>query len=57
VDERLTVRLESPDAAPGPPFRWARLGPTAARRAAMAAGLGVTESWRTDGRAFLALAR
>ncbi|WP_037609687.1 class I SAM-dependent methyltransferase, partial [Streptacidiphilus rugosus] len=57
VDERLTVRLESPDTAPGPAFPWARLGPTATRRAAAAAGLGITESWHTDGRAFLALAR
>ncbi|MEZ0065242.1 SAM-dependent methyltransferase [Streptacidiphilus sp. MAP12-20] len=57
VDERLTVRLESPSALPGPAFPWARLGLAATRHAAAAAGLRPTESWHADGRTFLTLMR
>jgi SAM-dependent methyltransferase len=57
LDERLTVRVEGPDGRLGPPFGWARLGPTATARLAARAGLTTIEQWSSHGRRFLALRR
>jgi hypothetical protein len=55
VDEYLTVRVEDAHGRHGRPFPWARLGPTALRRAAETAGWSPTGRWTAQGRRFLEL--
>jgi SAM-dependent methyltransferase len=55
VDERMTVRIEDAQGRQGGDFPWARLGPSALRAAARAAGLAVAEEWTAGGRRFARL--
>ncbi|WP_416971738.1 class I SAM-dependent methyltransferase [Streptomyces sp. 4F14] len=55
VDDRLTVRVENADGGHGPAFPWARVGPTALRRAAEATGWTGTDRWTAGERRFAEL--
>jgi SAM-dependent methyltransferase len=57
VDERLTVRVEDAHGRHGRDFPWARLGPTALRDAATAAGWAPSARWTVAARPFLELCR
>ncbi|MDT0306658.1 methyltransferase domain-containing protein [Streptomyces sp. DSM 44917] len=55
VDERLDVRLDPGGPGPlGPPFPWARVGPSALRTHARSTGWRPTGQWTVDDRTFLA---
>ncbi|GLZ77847.1 methyltransferase type 11 [Actinorhabdospora filicis] len=55
VDERLAVHVDNGRGGRGRLFPWARLGPSALRRAAGPAGWRVAEEWTCAERAFTAL--
>jgi SAM-dependent methyltransferase len=57
LDERAEVRFHDGSAAHGPPFPWARLGPAALARHAVAAGWAPEAGWSAAGRRFLVLRR
>ncbi len=56
IDERMTAWLEHADGRRGPLFPWARLGVSALRQHAAAAGLCLFEEWEHGGRTFVSLA-
>jgi SAM-dependent methyltransferase len=58
VDELIELRLQSVDGGlTSEGFTWARVGPDAVRRRAVAAGYDVEDAWSDGGRAFVALRR
>lgn len=57
VDRVDWVRIVDATGAPSHPFKWAHVGPQAARQRAIGAGFRPKESWARSGRSFLSFAR
>ncbi|MFD7286583.1 class I SAM-dependent methyltransferase [Streptomyces sp. NPDC059863] len=57
LDERVRVRVDNGNGAPGEAFSWARVGVRALVRHARATGWAPSEQWTVAGRRFVALER
>lgn len=55
LDERVRVRVDNGNGAPGEAFSWARVGARALVRHARATGWAPSEQWTAAGRRFVAL--